>query len=187
MIELHFFSLSNWISHGARCGFLRALDWRHVRWIIIIISFFLALFLEITIFFQPSSKNPLYQPATFCQTIWWRPYLTLPPAGWAGATSLLHDKAQRLQNTRSTLRVCVCVCVCWTHVCLVVFVLLSRLFDVCVHRQHDQAAQLQQVMEKDSPRVFTHSSFSFRSCFWGLTSVKCVVSVVMSFKIQGSH
>ena len=71
-------------------------------------SFFLALFLEITIFFPALFKESTLSTCDFLSNNMMEA-ISNPPsaAGWAGATSLLHHKAPR-----STLRVCVCVCVC---------------------------------------------------------------------------
>lgn len=58
--------------------------------------------------FQPIWKNPLHQPASFCQTSWWSPYLNPPPARWAGVTTKHQSSSKK--------PVCVCVRGCVTSV-----------------------------------------------------------------------
>lgn len=52
--------------------------------------------------FQPMWKNPLHQPARFCQTSWWGPYLT----------PLLQDEPKSQQSIKAAQRKRVFVCVC---------------------------------------------------------------------------
>lgn len=70
------YSPSNLIFQG-QCEFCRALEG---TWAVFFFFFFCG-----NHHFQPFSKNPLYQPASFCQTIWWSPFLT---------SSLLRDQPE---------------------------------------------------------------------------------------------
>lgn len=66
-------------------------------------------------------KIPLYQPASFCQTVWWSPYLTLPPR----RMSRSDHTQQSTKGTPAQKRILDCT---WTvckrvYVCVFVYTL----------------------------------------------------------------
>lgn len=76
-MTFHLNSIFNWIFHGRHHASLKAIPTRRQD---------LSPFPSDFTIFTPL-KNPLYQPATFCQTIWCSSFLTVPFVG--SAPSLL--------------------------------------------------------------------------------------------------
>lgn len=93
-----------------------------------------------------SSQSPLHQPETFCQTRWWRPFLT--------SSLLLHQQQQQISTTQditNAARAHVSVCVIWA---MCAWYWMKPLFDAW--------------RDRISTWHRAHSSFSFRLYFSNL-------------------